>query len=225
MLKAEKNDVFEFLFSFYNRNLIKRRFHSLQIDNLKEISERQARVPLIIYANHSSWWDGLTAFEISRNCHLSSFIMMEERQLKKLFFFRKLGAFSVIRENPRDALKSINYAAELLKKDFRRTLWIFPQGEILPFESRPVRFYNGISRIIEITGAVEILPVALKYEFLGNFKPQIFVKIGKLQTPEINSKFQSKNYTEYLTAEMTGLLDALKNEIARGEIKDFEKII
>lgn len=225
MLTAEKSVVFEFLFSFYNRNLIRRRFHSLRISGLTEIVGRDVRVPLLLYANHSSWWDGLVAFEISRKCSLESFIMMEERQLEKLFLFRKLGAFSVIKENPREALKSIDYAAQILKKDFRRSLWIFPQGEILPNDLRPVRFFNGISRIIKKTGRVQILPVAIRYEFLGNFKPEIFVKIEKPEMFEIDVDFQPKKYTDFLAIQLTRVLDELKDEIARRKFDNFEKII
>ncbi|MDQ3321423.1 MAG: lysophospholipid acyltransferase family protein [Acidobacteriota bacterium] len=224
MLTAEKNVGFEFLFSFYNRNLIKRRFHSLQVSGLNEIVGRSSGVPLILYANHSSWWDGLVAFEISRKCKLSSFIMMEERQLKKLFLFRQLGAFSVVRENPRQAVKSIDYAAQILKKDFRHSLWIFPQGEILSNDLRPVRFFNGISRIVEKTSSVQLLPVAIRYEFLENFKPDIFVKIGKLEMFEIGANFQPKKYTEILAIRLTRILDKLKNEITCGKFDEFEKI-
>ncbi|HXG83218.1 MAG TPA: lysophospholipid acyltransferase family protein [Pyrinomonadaceae bacterium] len=197
----------------------------MRISALKEIAGRSSGAPLIIYANHSSWWDGLVAFEISRKCKLSSFIMMEERQLKKLFLFRKLGAFSVVKEIPREAVESINYAAQILKKDFRRALWIFPQGEILPNDLRPVRFFNGISRIIEKTGNVQVLPVAVKYEFLENFKPEIFIKVGKLEMLEIGKNFQPKKYTELLAIKLERVLDELKNEIAYGKFDEFEKII
>ncbi len=225
MITAQKNRQLEFLFSFYNRNLIKRRFQSLRISGLIGIVERRVDSPLIIYANHSSWWDGLVAFEISRRCKLPSFIMMEERHLENLFLFRKLGAFSVARENPRQAIKSIDYAADILKKDARHALWIFPQGEILSNDLRPVHFFNGISRIIEKMGAVQIIPVAMNYEFLGDFKPEIFIKVGKIETIKADVDFQTKKYTAYLAAKLTGLLDQLKLEITLRKFDGFEKII
>ena len=98
MLTAKKSAVFERVFAVYNRNLLNRRFHSLNVCGLENLTERNAQLPLIIYANHSSWWDGLAAFEISRAARLDSYMMMEEKQLKKLFPFRLLGAFSVVRE-------------------------------------------------------------------------------------------------------------------------------
>src|SRR3712207_6621959 len=110
MLAAKKKRWFEEIFALYNRNLFKRRFHSLQISGLEFLQKRNEQSPIIIYANHSSWWDGLVAFDVTRAACLDAFVMMEEKQLKKLFPFRWLGAFSVVRENPRKSLESIKYA-------------------------------------------------------------------------------------------------------------------
>ncbi|MGI8639214.1 MAG: lysophospholipid acyltransferase family protein [Pyrinomonadaceae bacterium] len=224
MLEAKKSAWFETIFSIYNRNLLKRRFHSLQVSGLDFLREKNAEMPLIIYANHSSWWDGLAAFEISRKTKLDSFMMMEEKQLKKLFLFRKLGAFSVVRENPRKAVESINYAVNLLKKT-DRTLWIFPQGEILPNDARPLKFYNGLSRIIEKIGEVFVVPLAMRYEFLGEFKPQIFVKIGSPEFLKTGGDFNSKKVTEITKSRLTNLLDELKTDITGKNFSKFERII
>lgn len=227
MLAAQKNIWFENIFAFYNRNLIRRRFQTLRVTGLDEFAGCDKNLPLIIYVNHSSWWDGLIAFEISRKTKLESFIMMEEKQLKKLFLFRRLGAFSVVRENPRKAMKSIDYAVEILKQNCRHTLWIFPQGEILPNDTRPLRFYNGLSKIIKKAGRkVQFLPVALRYEFLKEFKPQIFIKIGKVQSiAAIDEDFEPKIFTQHLARNLTEVLDDLKIEITSRDFSKFERLI
>src|SRR5215204_4434982 len=117
MLEANKSVIFEKIFSLYNRNLFKRRFHSLQVSGSEFLLNKNTNVPLIIYCNHSSWWDGLVAFQISYRTRLNSFLMMEEKQLKDLRLFRKLGAFSVDRDKPFEAIKSIRYAATILNTD------------------------------------------------------------------------------------------------------------
>jgi chlorobactene lauroyltransferase len=225
MLKAKKNVLFERFFSVYNRNLINRRFHSIQVSGIAEFNERNLKIPLIIYANHSSWWDGLVAFEISGRAKLNSFVVMEERQLKKLFLFRFLGAFSVNREKPREAIKTINYAVEILEENPGRTIWIFPQGKILPNDQRPIYFYNGLSRIIEKVPKVQIVPLAIRYEFLNEFKPKIFAKIGRIQLIEVSTDLTSKTMTETLAGTLTGILDELKYEIVSENFDGFEKII
>jgi 1-acyl-sn-glycerol-3-phosphate acyltransferase len=221
MLEAKKSVLFERIFAVYNRNLLKRKFHSLQVSGLDVLRKKEAGIPVIIYANHSSWWDGLAAFQISNALKMDSFIMMEEKQLKNLSIFRRLGAFSVVREKPFEAIKSVNYAAHLLKEKTGRTLWIFPQGEILNNDIRPIRFYKGISNIIEKVGKCLVVPFAFRYEFLGEYKPQIFIKVGEAEVFSNKMKCEIKD----LESRITIMLDKLKSDILNKNFNNFEKII
>ncbi|MDQ3129659.1 MAG: lysophospholipid acyltransferase family protein [Acidobacteriota bacterium] len=224
MLTADKNLWLEKIFAVYNRNLFKRRFSSLQMSGLHFLENNPENTPLVIYANHSSWWDGLTAFQISRRAALDSFIMMEEKQLKKLWFFRKLGAFSVVRENNREALKSINYAIQTLRKNPKRSLWVFPQGEILPNDVRPLRFYNGLARIIKSFEKCSIVCLAMRYEFLGKYKPDIFVKFKNIELSAMELKLKPQEISGILSDHLTGCLNELKAEIVNQNFSDFEQI-
>jgi len=224
MLKANKNRWFEKIYAVYNRNLFNRRFNSLQVSGLKFLKVKEEKTPLIIYANHSSWWDGLTAFQISRQAGLDSFIMMEEKQLKKLRLFRKLGAFSVVRENNREALKSINYAIQILEQNPKRTLWIFPQGEISPNDARPLRFYNGLARIIKRLEKCSVISLAMRYEFLGEYKPDIFVKIEKVDLSAAYLKLKPQEISDILAVKLSDNLDELKTEIVNVNCSNFERI-
>lgn len=224
MLEAKKSAWFEKLFAVYNRNLFKRRFNSFRVSGLNFLIRREKNFPLLLYANHSSWWDGLAAFEISRLATLDSFMMMEEKQLRKLRLFCKLGAFSVIRGKPREAVKSVNYATEILRRDSNRAVWIFPQGEILPNDIRPLGFYRGLTKIIEKVENCSAAPIALRFEFLGEFKPDIFVKIGKPEIPQIAQRGGTKKMTSSFEKKLTETLDTLKEQILTKDLDGFQKI-
>lgn len=225
MLEANKSLIFEKVFAIYNQNLFKRRFHSLRVSGLDFLFNKNTNIPLIIYCNHSSWWDGLVAFQISHKTALNSFVMMEEKQLKKLFLFRRLGAFSVVREKPREAIRSIKYAAEILRKNRSSTLWIFPQGEILPNDLRPLKFYNGLSKIIQLTGECETTSLAIRYEFLGEFKPEIFVKIEKPEKIIFPEKSDLKWLSKRLCKNLTENLNELKNNVVNNRLDQYESIL
>lgn len=224
MLEANKSLWFENIFAVYNRNLLKRRFNSLRVSGLEYPGEKENNIPLIIYANHSSWWDGLVAFQLSRASRLNSYIMMEEKQLKKLRLFRRLGAFSVVRENPREALKSVKYATRLLNENAGRTLWIFPQGEILPNDTRPLRFYNGTARIFNDLSSCLLLSAAIRYEFLNEYKPDIFVKINKVEIKTEIAYLKPAKISEKLAVCLTESLDELKFDITKSFAFDYERI-
>jgi chlorobactene lauroyltransferase len=224
MLEAQKSRWFEEIFARYNRNLFKRRFHSFRVAGSEFLRARKNEKPLLFYANHSSWWDGLIAFEIARLCGLNLFVMMEEKHLKNLFLFRKLGAFSVVRENPREAVRSMNYAAWILREEPRAALLIFPQGEILPGDARPLKFYNGAARIVEKTGEISAAALAMRCEFTSEFKPEIFVRIGEPETIKPDENFDAKQTTKRFENRLTETLDRLKSDIANRRFDDYEKI-
>lgn len=224
MLEANKSIWLEKLFAVYNRNLLKRRFNSFQVQNLQNIKNRNPNKPLIIYANHSSWWDGLVLFEILKSQEFDSYVLMEEKQLKNLKLFRRIGAFSIDRENPRKAFESINYALKILNSEKNKTLLIFPQGEIKVNDKRPISFYNGISYLIEKLNEGYLVPCSIRYEFIKDFKPDIFVKFGELELIENIKNYQRKSFTKSLEKQMTANLDFLKSAIIENDLEDFIKL-
>lgn len=224
MLPARKSGWFERAFAVYNRNLIARRFEGLRVCGLEHLRGREAGdVPLVLYANHSSWWDGLVAFQVGRACKLEQYAMMEERQLREYPFHRKLGAFGVVRENARDALRSIEYAGQLLKKT-SRALWIFPQGETLPNDARPLLLYSGAARIIERTELADAAAVAIRYEFLEDYRPEAFVRIGRPTRVVVEAGFNAKRLTAIFAEQLTRTLDELRADILNGNFKDYEEV-
>lgn len=223
MLKANKNRLFEQIFTIYNRNLLKRRFHSFNISGLENL-KLQSGKSLIIYANHSSWWDGLLIFEICRRASIDFYVMMEKKQLQDLPLFRRLGAFSVVRENPRKAIESINYAVNLLSGNSSKTLLIFPQGEIQPNDLRPLKFFNGLTRIIEKSNNCSVVPIAIRLEFGGEYKPEIFIKIGPVKNFPDKNSVDYKALTPTLSQNLTELLDELNFEINNKQTDNFINI-
>lgn len=224
MLEAKKNRIFESLFAIYNRNLLKRRFKSFKVSGLNYLLNHDANIPLLIYCNHSSWWDGLAIFQISYKAKLDSFVLMEEKNLKRYFLFRMLGAFSIDRNDPRSAVESLKYSVKLFETKSSRTLWIFPQGEILPNDCRPIRFFRGMSKIVEDIGDCHVASLSINYEFLQDFKPEIFVRIHEPEQFKKNDVFNSKLQTEMFSQTMTKNLDQLRIDIINNSLSEYESI-
>jgi 1-acyl-sn-glycerol-3-phosphate acyltransferase len=223
MITARKSAWFERVFAVYNRNLIARRFEGLRVAGLEHLRGREANVPLVLYANHSSWWDGLVAFQLGRFCRLEQYAMMEERQLREYPFHRRLGAFGVVRESARDGARSIEYAGELLKNT-SRALWIFPQGKTMANDARPLVLYTGAAHIIERAGLADAAPVAIRYEFLDDYRPDAFVQVGERSRVVTDANFNAKRLTALFTKRLTRNLDELRNNIIAGDFSAYEEI-
>lgn len=224
MLTANKSIWFEKLFGVYNRNLLKRRFSSFRVRNLQALQNADKNIPLIIYANHSSWWDGLILFELLKSDDFDIFVLMEEKQLKEYKFFRRLGAFSIVREIPREAVKSLHYAVGSLKEGKNKTLLIFPQGEIFPNDKRPLKFFNGLAFLTERLKNCSVIPCSIRLEFLENFKPEIFVSFGEAELFDDSSSIDRKNLTKRFEEKLTTNLDSLKSAIIKKQLDDFQQI-
>lgn len=213
MLTPRKSRLFESVFAAYNRNLLRRRFSSFRIRGLENLSGGAER-PRIIFANHSTWWDGLIAFEISRRAGLDAFVMMEERQLRRYPLFRYLGAFSIDPGDRRSAFRSLGFAADLLRDHPDRALWIFPQGEIRPPLRRPLGFRNGIAEIVRRIPSAAVVPLAIRCEFGGDFKPEICAETGSPVDLQATLPGPRGSITEVLETALTDLLDGLERDIA-----------
>lgn len=221
MIKAKKKFLFQKIFSLYNIRLLKSHFNSIRIKGENNIFNLKPHIPLIIYANHSNWWDGLIAFYLSYNrWKKDAYVIMEEKQLEKYKFFRKIGAFSIDKSSARKSYDSIIFSIDLLKNS-SRTLWMFPQGEMLPNNVRPLKFYNGIFKIINEIQDINIIPFAIKYEFINEQRPEIFINIGE----NVSFDVMDKNiFTEKLKDILTTDLDYINYCINNGCLDEFKQI-
>lgn len=223
MIPAGKNKAIGRIFSLYHSKLLKKHFYRIHLRESENFGKIDPELPTILYANHSNWWDGFIAYFLtSKYLQVNDYLMMDIEQLKKYSFFKFVGVFSVDRKNPREAIESIDYASGLLK-DPGNFLWMFPEGEMFPQDKRPLVFYSGITRLAQKTGTVNMLPVAFRYEFLMEQRPEVFISPGE---PDIidNIVHGIKDYTEYLSGKLTAELDRLQRDVTEKDTEDFKVI-
>ena len=100
--------------------------------------------------------------------------MMLEEQLKKHMFLNKCGGFSVIK-NPKELLRSINYAASLLE-DKNNMVLMFPQGFIETKYRYPFHFERGIAEVLKRTSdKVQMVFVANMIDYFSNASPSLYI--------------------------------------------------
>ena len=107
---------------------------------------------------------------------------MLESQLSKYKFFRKIGAYAIDPERRRSILESLEYTVELLRQEMSLVA-IFPQGQLLPWHTRPLGYKRGIEWILERYGKpVTLLPLAIRTEFIGEKRPSAFFLFGDVHS-------------------------------------------
>ena len=210
LIEARKNSALETIYSAYARRLIRKQFGSLQISGSGfPATERM----VIAYMNHSSWWDAVIPVHLSHDLFPREIhALMEGEQIKKYPFFRHLGCFGPTEKTVADAKAVVEHAVSVLRSAKEPAVfWIFPQGAILPSRV-PMKFKSGLARIAEKVPEAVVIPVAIRYEFTKNEKPDCFVRIGE---PVAQSEESHSRFTLRLEQRLEGELAALDTEIAQ----------
>jgi len=186
--------------------------------------------PVILIANHSSWWDGHLAMALNEErWHMDAYMMIENTQLTRYKFFTWGGAFSVDRHDGRSALASLQYAADLVSSTPRRLLILYPQGEILANDVRPLHFFSGVGHlvkeVVQRAGACQVYSAALRYEFIGEQKPEAFISVGPPTTFSSTDLPAAKAIAGVLETELTSELDRLHADVVAYRLDTFEPML
>jgi len=175
MIKARHQWWADKVFHLYIYRMIKKHFAGL--GHFEPFAELDPDLPTLMVPNHNTWWDGFFFYFLNREIyHRNDFLMMLESQLSKYPFFSRIGVYSVNPENPKSALRSLEYTVDLmsLQTKPRSMICIFPQGELQPWNPGIVQFKSGIEWLIK------------KYEKPVNLVPLgIRCELKELQTPEV----------------------------------------
>ncbi|GCF11145.1 lysophospholipid acyltransferase family protein [Dictyobacter arantiisoli] len=228
MLTATKFPLGEKLVWLLIRTSLRKHFDRIFLRMQTPVTAAERTRPIIICANHSSWWDGYVAALVERYLHLDGYLMMEEPQLKRYFFFRWIGCFSVNRQNARSAIQTIQYAARLLKEKPGRMVWLFPEGEISRNDHRPLIFFSGAAHIARLAAPALIYPAAIRIEYLAEQHPDLYISLGEplqIGEEELQMRGFLKNYTKELECKVTRELDQLKADVVAGADQDFIQIL
>lgn len=177
LLDARKTiPTVERAYAWYGRRLLRRAFARLWIGGTGTLG---GEAPSIAFVNHSAWWDPVLAVHLSHDLfRRDGYGLMEGAQLQRYPFFRRVGCFGATTDALPDVRGVLAHATSLLRGGPRRTLWIFPQGELVPARA-PLVFRSGLARFARAVPEAALVPVAVRYEHRGEERPEVFVRVGE----------------------------------------------
>jgi 1-acyl-sn-glycerol-3-phosphate acyltransferase len=138
-----------------------------------------ADVPLVVFANHPSWWDGVAFMLLSRALFPGRpmFIPMEAAALARYGFMRRLGVFGIETGSARGAVAFLRTAAEVLGPA-HHMLWMNAPGRFADVRERPQPIAPGVTRLPEIAPRAMFLPLALDYPFWTERRAEMLCAFG-----------------------------------------------
>jgi len=200
-LPARESALFSKIFEWYTDWLFWRRFDAISIQcNYKPAPGQKT----IYYLNHNSWWDGLIPFRLNQKLFRQDARgMMESKQLKQYPFFRRLGVFSIDLSSPRSSMQSMRYAVDSMRRE-NASLYIYPQGKIVPFTAEKPEFKKGIGWLAKKVPDADIVPIAIYIHTEESDKPRLEILIG--QTIELDRKQPANQLSQILEKNLHELL-------------------
>lgn len=145
MLKARHTILGNALMSGYISVAVKRHFRGMQI---RQKPESLDNGPILLLANHFSWWDGFTHYYLNRLYFRKRFhLMMQEEELAKRPIFRNAGVFS-IKKGSREVFESLDYTVKLLT-NFENLVVMFPQGRLNSLHQQQFYFEKGVMYLMK----------------------------------------------------------------------------
>jgi 1-acyl-sn-glycerol-3-phosphate acyltransferase len=176
--------------------------------------------PLIVLANHPSWWDGVAFMLLPVRFfpERELYIPMEAAALAKYRFMRRLGVFG-IEPGPRGAVAFLRTSKAVLEHP-GAMLWMNAPGRFQDVRERPVAIAPGVTRLPEMAPDATVLPLALEYVLWTERRPDMLAAFGPpipaAELLVLDREAREARIRDALTATMDRLAeDAITRDPAR----------
>jgi hypothetical protein len=166
--------------------------------------------PVLIIANHVSWWDGFLLHEVHRALRPRAPLhtVMLESELRQHRLLRSLGAVGIHPESAASVARCIRTLRGRLERRPDSMVAFFPQGRIWPAAMRPLGFRKGVELFARNLPDAAILPVAIHIEPLNRITPTAFLSAARPVEPG-SSASGASHLESAVTAELDRILDFL----------------
>jgi 1-acyl-sn-glycerol-3-phosphate acyltransferase len=167
------------LFGAYAARLLARRFDALRLLRSGPLTAPPAG-PLVLFANHPSWWDALIFVAVARRLQPQrrAFAPMAAYMLDRYRFFRRIGAYPVALDRPAGARAFLEVSTRLLQRA-ETLLFVTPTGRFMDVRTRPLGFRPGLAHLAAAAPEASFVPLAIEYPFWEAPRPQALLAFGE----------------------------------------------
>jgi 1-acyl-sn-glycerol-3-phosphate acyltransferase len=158
------------------RAYFRRHFRAVMVQHAERLADAQG--PLIVYANHSSWWDPMVSIVLARALlpGRRHYAPMDAAALKRYPILGRLGIFPVEMASARGAAQFLRTSQAILASG--GVVWITPQGRFADPREAPLRFKPGLGALATRTADVTLVPLAIEYTFWDERLPETLLRFG-----------------------------------------------
>ena len=194
------------LFTRIVRLYFRRHFRSVMVQHVERLAT--ASGPLIVYANHSSWWDPMVSILLAQTLlpGRRHYAPMDAEALARYPILRKLGIFPVEMTTARGAAQFLRTGQAILRDG--GVLWVTPQGRFADPRAWPLAFKPGLAALALRVPEVTLLPLAIEYTFWDERLPETLLHVAP--AVRLDEGLATESATRKLEAELATAMLALQ---------------
>jgi 1-acyl-sn-glycerol-3-phosphate acyltransferase len=203
-----------------------RHFHDLRLSRSQRPDLTAARErPLIVYLNHSSWWDPLVCLQLAGQLlpQRRHYAAIDAEAVNRHPFLGRLGFFAIEPDSPRGARRFLEAATRILEQP-DVALWITSGGGLADPRERPAGLQPGLGHVAARLRHGVLLPLALEYPFWTERLPEALARFGEELAVE-DVGMRAVDWTEVLAARLEAAQDALAAEAMLRDSARFELML
>ncbi|HZH05338.1 MAG TPA: lysophospholipid acyltransferase family protein [Lautropia sp.] len=204
---------------------LRKSFHAVRLakPGVPAVSDE---LPLVIYSNHPSWWDGalvpvlLTKLFPSRR----SFAPIDTIALRRYGFMRRMGLFGVAQGTYEGASLFLRVGGKVLSQP-DTLFYLTAQGRFTDARDRPVELRPGLAHLLARVPRVTVLPVALEYPFWDESAPEALVRFGEPMILGNSMTAEMPDIQALLQARLSQAMDCLAEASVSRDAARFEILL
>ncbi|WP_372723710.1 lysophospholipid acyltransferase family protein [Novipirellula sp.] len=216
------NGFHRFLTPYLRRNL-----HSIAImrDSLTQANV-PAEQPLIVYANHPSWWDPLTAQFLNRHLFTPRqfFAPIDAAALQQYRVFAKLGFYGVKLHCNEGAAAFLKQSRAILHSN-DASLWLTPEGRFADVRDHSAVLMPGMAHLCTRMQRGWVLPIAIEYVFWEERLPECLFRIGEPVKVDEHPHASKSDWQTLLTDRMRDNQTVLSERVIARDSEAFENLL
>lgn len=198
----------------------RRHFRSVMAQEAKRLALIEG--PLVVYANHSSWWDPMVCFLLAEQLipQRNHYAPMDAAALARYPLLGKLGMFPVEMQSARGAAGFLRTSQAILQSG--GVLWITPQGRFADPRELLV-FKAGLGALAVRIPYLKLLPLAIEYTFWDERLPETLLRFGEAMQVRVGSS--TDDATSALECALANTMSQLKESSIARDPNRFEVLM
>ncbi len=197
-------------FRFVLQRQLRRSFHSVRLAK-PGVPRVPDDLPLIVYFNHPSWWDGVLVPIVADRLFPSRRVFgpIDDAALQRYGFMRRLGFFGVKRDSYGGASTFLRVGRRLLSR--ADTLFcLTPEGHFTDPRRRPLVLQPGLAHLVACVPRVTVLPMAIEYPFWSERLPEALIGFGDARVMGSDVPASSSDRHDLLVTSLSHAMDRLR---------------